>query len=79
MLHRKGMQCIRAVQCCNVLTWPAWECRQGVPQLLKKLKLSHGQVKVESTPRRLAVIVENVQAKQEDAEERVRGPPAKVR
>ena len=50
-----------------------------MPQLLRKLKLSHGQVKVESTPRRLAVIVESVQAKQEDAEERVRGPPAKVR
>ena len=47
--------------------------------MLRKLKLSHGQVKVESTPRRLAVIVESVQAKQEDAEERVRGPPAKVR
>ena len=31
-----------------------WECRQGVPQLLRRLKLSHGQVKVESTPRRLA-------------------------
>ena len=56
-----------------------WECRQGVPQLLRRLKLSHGQVKVESTPRRLVVIVERVQAKQEDAEERVRGPPAKVR
>ena len=50
-----------------------------MPQLLRKLKLSHGRVKVESTPRRLAVIVERVQAKQEDAEERVRGPPAKVR
>ena len=50
-----------------------------MPQLLRKLKLSHGQVKVESTPRRLTVIVETVQAKQEDAEERVRGPPAKVR
>ena len=50
-----------------------------MPQLLRKLKLGHGLVKVESTPRRLAVIVESVQAKQEDAEERVRGPPAKVR
>ena len=53
-------------------------CRQAVPQLLKKLQLEHGKVMVESTPRRLAVMVANVQAKQEDVEERVRGPPAKV-
>ena len=54
-------------------------CRQAVPQLLKKLQLAHGQLTVESTPRRLAVMVANVQARQEDVEERVRGPPAKVR
>lgn len=54
-------------------------CRQAVPQLLKKLQLAHGQVTVESTPRRLAVMVARVQAKQEDVEESVRGPPAKVR
>ena len=52
--------------------------RQAVPQLLKKLQLAHGQVTVESTPRRLAVMVAGVQAKQKDVEERVRGPPAKV-
>ena len=49
-----------------------------MPQLLKKLQLAHGQVTVESTPRRLAVMVAGVQAKQKDVEERVRGPPAKV-
>ena len=53
--------------------------RQAVPQLLKKLQLAHGKVTVESTPRRLAVMVASVQAKQDDVEERVRGPPAKVR
>ena len=54
-------------------------CRQAVPQLLKKLQLAHEQVIVESTPRRLAVMVASVQAKQKGVEERVRGPPAKVR
>ena len=49
-----------------------------MPQLLKKLQLAHGQVTVESTPRRLAAMVASVQAKQKDVEERVRGPPAKV-
>ena len=49
-----------------------------MPQLLKKLQLAHGQVTVESTPRRLAVMVASLQAKQKDVEERVRGPPAKV-
>ena len=50
-----------------------------MPQLLKKLQLSHGQVTVESTPRRLGIVVAAVQARQEDVEESVRGPPAKVR
>lgn len=53
-------------------------CRQGIQQLLKKLLLTHGEVTVESTPRRLSIIVSDVAAKQPDVEERVRGPPAKV-
>lgn len=53
--------------------------RQAVPQLLKKLQLSHGQVTVETTPRRLGIIIAAVQARQDDVEESVRGPPAKVR
>jgi glycyl-tRNA synthetase beta subunit len=52
--------------------------RQAVPQLLKRLLLSHGDVSVESTPRRLAVIVRDVAAKQPNLEEKIRGPPAKV-
>lgn len=53
--------------------------RQGIQQLLKRLLLTHGKVTVESTPRRLSVIVSDVAAKQPDVEEKVRGPPARVR
>jgi glycyl-tRNA synthetase beta subunit len=46
--------------------------------LLQRLRLSHGGVSVEGTPRRLAVLVSDLAAKQTDAESRMRGPPAKV-
>ncbi len=52
--------------------------RQAVPALLQRLRLGHGEVTVESTPRRLAAIVRSLDAAQADVEERVRGPPAKV-
>ncbi len=50
-----------------------------MPQLLKRLQLGHGQVTVDSTPRRLGILIAAVQARQADVEESVRGPPAKVR
>jgi Glycyl-tRNA synthetase beta subunit len=50
-----------------------------VPELLQRLRLSHSGVCVEGTPRRLAVLVSGLAARQEDAENRLRGPPAKVR
>jgi Glycyl-tRNA synthetase beta subunit len=52
--------------------------RASVPALLQKLRLNHGDVQVESTPRRLAVIVKDLAASQQDVEDRVRGPPVKV-
>lgn len=49
-----------------------------MPELLAKARLEHGAVAVEGTPRRLTVLVSGLAARQPDAEERVRGPPAKV-
>lgn len=53
-------------------------CRRTVPALLKRLLLAHGSVSVECTPRRLAVMVQDLAPRQEDVEENVRGPPAKA-
>ena len=47
-----------------------------VPALLKELNLSHGDVRVFSTPRRLVVAVENLSPSQPDREDLVKGPPA---
>ena len=54
-------------------------CRERVPALLARLRLAHGAVDVHSTPRRLAVAVARVAARQQDIAEAVRGPPAKAR
>ncbi len=53
--------------------------RERVPALLARLRLAHGAVTVHSTPRRLAVAVAGVAARQPDVAETVRGPPAKAR
>ena len=52
------------------------QLRARVPTLLSKLRLEHGAVRVEGTPRRLAVLVESLAARQPDTEEKVRGPPS---
>ena len=52
------------------------QLRTMVPELLDKLRLAHGHVVVEGTPRRLAVIVHHLVGKQPDLEEVVKGPPA---
>lgn len=52
--------------------------REKFPALLKKLRLEHGAVRVEGTPRRLAVLVSDLVPRQPDVEEAVKGPPAKV-
>lgn len=53
-------------------------CRDAVPTLLARLRLSYGAVEVHGTPRRVAVLVSDLAAKQPDMEERLRGPPAKA-
>ncbi|MBN1643016.1 MAG: glycine--tRNA ligase subunit beta [Anaerolineae bacterium] len=47
-----------------------------VPQMLHDLRLEHGPISVEGTPRRLAVRVERVAPRQPDREMILRGPPA---
>lgn len=49
-----------------------------MPALLDRLRLGHGGVAVEGTPRRLAVIVHALDGRQSSSVERARGPPAKV-
>ena len=46
------------------------------PTLLDELNLSHGEVRVFSTPRRLVVSVESLAPNQPDREDLVKGPPA---
>ncbi|GIL97072.1 hypothetical protein Vretimale_2680 [Volvox reticuliferus] len=53
------------------------QLRERVPALLSKLRLTYGAVHVEGTPRRLAVVVEGLAAKQASEEAKIRGPPAK--
>ncbi|MDP2990376.1 MAG: glycine--tRNA ligase subunit beta, partial [Kiritimatiellota bacterium] len=47
-----------------------------VPAMFADLRLEHGAVKVFGTPRRLAVWIESLAARQEDLTQRVKGPPA---
>uniref|UniRef100_A0A1D1ZWJ6 glycine--tRNA ligase n=1 Tax=Auxenochlorella protothecoides TaxID=3075 RepID=A0A1D1ZWJ6_AUXPR len=54
------------------------QLRQGIPQLLKACRLSHGAVTVAGTPRRLVVNIADLAPQQSAASERIRGPPAKV-
>jgi len=46
-----------------------------VPALLEELQLSHGQVQVFGTPRRLVVMVKELSARQEDSVQVIKGPP----
>lgn len=52
--------------------------RSKIPALLSKLRLSCGDVQVEGTPRRLAVMVSQLALQQRESRDRLRGPPAKV-
>jgi hypothetical protein len=52
--------------------------RIKVPALLLKMRLDHVSVRVQGTPRRLAVMVEGLAPRQKAEEARVRGPPASV-
>ena len=46
--------------------------------LLHDARLEHGEVVVDSTPRRLMVAVSDLAAQQQSLQSRVRGPPVKV-
>ncbi len=52
------------------------QLRQRVPAWLDELHLTHGEVTVQVTPRRLAVFVESLSPNQPDREDLVKGPPA---
>ncbi|MFO7585733.1 MAG: glycine--tRNA ligase subunit beta, partial [Anaerolineales bacterium] len=52
------------------------QLREKVPAWLAELRLEHGSVTVHATPRRLAVLVENLAPGQPDREDLVKGPPA---
>jgi glycyl-tRNA synthetase len=52
------------------------QLEEGVPRWLEELRLAHGRVQVEGTPRRLAVIVDEVASRQPDREQLIVGPPA---
>jgi glycyl-tRNA synthetase len=48
----------------------------GVPRLLEDQRISHGDIKVMGTPRRLVVNVEDLAPAQPDEEQVIKGPPA---
>jgi glycyl-tRNA synthetase len=50
--------------------------RERTPVLLDELRLSHGELRIQATPRRLAVFVADLAPRQTDREELVKGPPA---
>ncbi|KAF5842959.1 glycyl-tRNA synthetase alpha subunit-domain-containing protein [Dunaliella salina] len=54
------------------------QLRERVPALLQKLRLSFSGVRVEGTPRRMAVIVDGLATEQTTQESEVRGPPTKA-
>ncbi|MHB8416942.1 MAG: glycine--tRNA ligase subunit beta [Myxococcales bacterium] len=56
----------------------AAQLRDGLLALLAEARLSHGQVELFGTPRRLAVLVRGVAERQTDLEQEVMGPPVKA-
>ncbi|MFM8322743.1 MAG: glycine--tRNA ligase subunit alpha [Chloroflexota bacterium] len=52
------------------------QLKTAVPELLGKLRLAHGAVRVLGTPRRLVVHVVDLSANQPDLEQVIKGPPA---
>ncbi len=58
------------------LTSAIEQLRTYVPEYLDRLRLRYGQITVEGTPRRLAVMVSDLEPRQWDLEKVVKGPPA---
>jgi len=54
----------------------AAQLNAALPTFLENLRLSHGRITLYSTPRRLAILVEELAARQTDLEMEVKGPPA---
>jgi glycyl-tRNA synthetase beta chain len=54
------------------------QLRRAVPEALASARLSHGTVHVSGSPRRLAVVVEDLADRQPDLQETVKGPPARA-
>ena len=54
------------------------QVKEGLPELLSSLHLTHGSVECSGTPRRIYAIVCDLSHKQEDRVEELRGPPAKA-
>ena len=52
------------------------QLNERVPSMLDELRLEHGKVTLQGTPRRLVVIVEALAARQQDRTVVVKGPPA---
>jgi glycyl-tRNA synthetase len=48
----------------------------NMPALLDELRLSHGDIRIMGTPRRLVVYVEDLAVRQPDLSQEVKGPPA---
>jgi len=54
------------------------QLEHAVPELLGRLRLEHGAVRIAGTPRRLVAMIEAVAARQRDEEVVVKGPPARA-
>lgn len=54
------------------------QLKSNLIDLLAKSRLEHGEVHLYATPRRLAVVVDELSAKQPDREIEIKGPPAQV-
>ncbi len=52
------------------------QLRKGIPAWMQELRLKHGSVRIHATPRRATVYIQNLDPKQPDLEELVKGPPA---
>ena len=52
------------------------QLRAAVPEMLRELRLDHGEIAIYGTPRRLAVLVHDLAPRQADLETQVKGPPA---
>ncbi len=58
------------------LTSALHQLRQMMPELLADLRLTYERIEVHGAPRRLAVLVHGLAARQTDLETEVKGPPA---